>query len=185
MVVPHPTVARMDDIQAEIDASHRYMQGADLEDYRTNEELPTFLPSTHSNPGSLDRRITLSNRAIARYARTTSQQPVYQSNTSLTAPRTLHPLPSMFCDHAGMIISWCLFHAAHTHIGSQLPTDPYNRISGGMSSFNRDLSSIRPYSLPAHPLQDRSWCTTRPTRAFSIANSLFCSSVDIIFPHSQ
>ena len=172
MVVPHPTIAPMDDIQAEIYASHRYMQGADLEDYRTNEGLPTYSPSTHPT-GSLDRRITLSNRARAGYARTTSQQPVYQSNTSLTVPRTLHSLPSMFCDHAGMIISWCLFHAAHTYIDSQLPTEPFNRISGGMSSFNRDLSSIRPYSLATHSLQDRSWCTNRPIRASSIANSLF------------
>lgn len=104
----------MDDIQAEIYARRRYMQVANLEDYQTNVGPPTFLPSTRSNPTSLDRRITLSNGANAAYARTKSQQPIHQSNASLTVPRSLRSDPSTFCDHSGSTFSSCPFHAAHT-----------------------------------------------------------------------
>lgn len=174
----------MDDIQAEIHARHRYMRGADPEDYQTNVGLPTLLPSTRSNSGSLDRRITLSNAAKAAYAPTTSQHPVYRSNAS-TVPRSLQSIPSTFCDQAGTTISSYFFHVAHTYIDGQLPTQPFNHISGGSSNFNRDLSSIRPYPLPTNPLQDRSWFAKRPTPAFPVANSSFCGPGGVISSNSH
>ena len=105
----HPTAVPMDEIQAEICARRRYVQCAELDDYRMNEGSPTFLNFTRLNPTSVNRRITLSNGTKATYARTTSQQPVYQSNTSLMVPRTLHSTPSMFSGQAGMTISSYLF----------------------------------------------------------------------------
>lgn len=99
----------MDDIQAEIYARRRHMQGADVEDYQTNVGPPTFLPSARSNPSSLGRRITLSHGAEATYARTKSHQPIYQSNPSLTVPRSLHSYPSTFCDYSGISVSLAFF----------------------------------------------------------------------------
>lgn len=166
-------------------ARRRYIHGAELDDYRTNEGPPTVFNFTRSNPSSMDRRITLSNGTKPPFARTTSQQIVHQSNASLTVPRTLHTTPSIFSDHAGMNFHLIMpFLTAHTYIESHVPTEPFNHISGGMSSSNRDSSSIRPYSLPANPLHDRSWFTNQPTRTFPIASSLLCSSGDIIRSNS-
>lgn len=83
----------MDDIQAEIHARRRGMQDSVQEDYERTIASRALWPSARSNPNPPVRRSTLSHRLEATYARTKSQQPFYQSDTSLIVPPSLYSYP--------------------------------------------------------------------------------------------
>ena len=156
----------MDDIQAEIYARRPYMRGVNLEDYRMTVGPRASLPSASANPSILGRRVTLSQGSEATYARTNSQQPFHQNHSSSTVPRSLYSYPSTFGDKSGIGILPRLLYATHAKTDSVLLTQPFNQISGGSSSIDRDLGSARPFALPGNRLQDRSWPSDRLTRPF-------------------
>lgn len=171
-------MATMDDIQAEIYAHRPYMRGVNLEDYQMTVGPRASLPSASANPNILGRRLTLSQGSEATYARTKSQQPFHQSHPSSTVPRSIYSYPSTFGDNSGIDILPRLLSATHAKTDSALLIQPFNQISGGSSSIDRDLGSARPFALPGNRLQDRSWPSGRLTRPFPFHSRWSYSSLN-------